>query len=126
MRDSPDTCLALLGSLSQRLHALIERYHYLGHRRLEIAESGSITQTPALDSKGSSTGAMTVARSGWISSMSFKVNGRRITQPVARQGRLAALTRPEQRQGRCAREPALQRLLSKARNISMHFDYRSS
>ncbi len=40
------------------------------HRQLAIAEPGSMAQTPALDSKGSSIGAMTVALSGLISSMS--------------------------------------------------------
>ncbi|MEA3642518.1 MAG: hypothetical protein VBE63_21630, partial [Lamprobacter sp.] len=40
------------------------------HRQLAIAEPGSMAQTPALDAKGSSMGAMTVALSGLISLMS--------------------------------------------------------
>jgi hypothetical protein len=55
--------------------------------------------------------------------LEIEVDGRRITQPLARQGRLAALTRPEQGQRGCSRESALQRLLGEAWDVSMHFDH---
>ena len=55
--------------------------------------------------------------------LEIQVDGGRIAQPLAGQGRLAALTRSEQGERRRAGEPALQRLLGKTRNITMHFDY---
>ncbi len=45
------------------------------------------------------------------------------TRQTPGQGRLAALTGPEQGQGGCSRESALQRLLGEARDVSMHFDH---